>query len=102
MGNYTLDDLEVGQTVEFEHSASGCDISVGIIRFKDSCGVAVEVTHTSNSFWIGHDANGYIPNKRGWWVGAGEIICICDYPCNSSHQIEDSALELILGDGSYD
>ena len=99
VGDYTLADLEVGQTVEFEHSASGCSVSTGIIRFKDSYGLAVEVTHPSSSVWCGHNADGHVPNERGWWVGAEEVICILDDVGNAYRQIEDSALELILGDG---
>ena len=101
IGDYTLADLEVGQTVEFEHSSLGCDISAGIIRFKDAYGLAVEVTRVSREGWRGHDASGYVPNNRGWWVGADEVICILDDANSSNHQIEDSALELILGDGIY-
>lgn len=99
VGDYTLADLEVGQTVEFEHSALGCSVSIGIIRFKDSYGLAVEVTHPSSSVWRGHNADGHIPNGRGWWVNAEEVICILDDVVNAYRQIEDSALELILGDG---
>lgn len=84
--------FQVGQMIRFYHDYAPFT-AVGIVRSVCRSSLGVEVLSTSKPNWrYGHDCNGSVPDKNGWWITQPQVIEILCANGDARLQISEESL----------